>query len=100
MTHHYYSDEEVDYYHDRLTFYADQVARREITLDKVPKQLLLDSNFFDRVFFLVTGNKDGIDLYQKKCLLQSFIDRRQDKRIVGHCQAMVSDSSIDSVQVN
>jgi len=97
MTHHYYSDEEVDYYHDRLTFYADQVARREITLDKVPRQLLLDSNFFDEVFYLVTGNKDGIDFYQKKCLLQSFIDRRQDKRIIGHCQAMVSESSMDSV---
>lgn len=97
MTNSYYFDEEVDYYHDRLTFYADQVARKEISLAQVPRQLLLDSMFFDRVFFLVTGNKDGIDLYQKKCLLQSFIDRRQDKRIIGHCQAMVSDSSMDSV---
>jgi len=108
MTNSYYFDEETNYhhqddadsYHDELLHWADRVASREITLAQVPRQLLLDSMFFDRVFFLVTGNKDGIDLYQKKCLLQSFIDRRQDKRIVGHCQAMVSDSSIDSVQVN
>lgn len=98
MTNSYYSDEEVDYYHDRLQFYADQVANKEITLAQVPRQLLLDSMFFDRVLFLVTGNKDGVDLYQKKCLLQSLIDRRQGERIVGHCQDMVSDSSIDSVR--
>jgi hypothetical protein len=98
MINSYYSDEEVDYYHDRLQFYADQVASKEITLAQVPRQLLLDSAFFDRVFFLVTGNRDGIDLYQKKTLLQSFIDGRQGERIVRHCQVMVSDSSIDSVR--
>lgn len=98
MTNSYYSDEEVDYYHDRLQFYADQVASKEITLAQVPRQLLLDSMFFDRVFFLVTGINDTLDNHQRKLILQSYINARQANVGSGHCQVMVSDSSMDNVR--
>lgn len=98
MTNSYYSDEEVDYYHDRLTFYAEQVARHEITLKQVPRQLLLDCNFFEEVFFLVTGMTCGIDVYQKSAIVQSFLDGRKVDILPGHCHDVVSASNVDTVK--
>lgn len=98
MTNSYYSDEEVDYYHDRLTFYADQVARKEITLADVPRQILLDSAFFDEVFFLVTGRKGGLDLYLKSVTVQRLLDTGKEDLMTHHCQDVVSDSNLDSVK--
>ena len=106
MTNSYHFDEETNYhhqddadsYHDELLFYADQVASREITLAQVPRQLLLDSMFFDRVFFLVTGINDTLDNHQRKLILQSYINARQANIGSSHCQVMVSDSSMDNVR--
>lgn len=90
----YYSQEEVEFYYDRLNFYAEQVARREITLADVPRHFILDSFFFNVVFKSATGSIMSLERYQKLAILKDFIDARKAKDKLNVCHAKVSPSSL------